>query len=35
VLTYTAQSVPEPSAYALSICAIVLLWVLGRRRSLV
>ncbi len=28
-----SQAVPEPSAYALGICAVVLFWVLKRRRS--
>jgi hypothetical protein len=35
VLTYngTAAAVPEPSAYALGICAALLFWVLKRRKS--
>ena len=31
VLTFQSQAVPEPSAYALGICAVVLFWVLKRR----
>lgn len=34
ILTYnTALATPEPSAYALGLCAVALFWVLKRRRS--
>jgi hypothetical protein len=32
--TLTYEAVPEPSAYALGVCAMLLLWVLKRRSSL-
>jgi hypothetical protein len=32
-LTYGALATPEPSAYALGLCALALFWVLKRRSS--
>ena len=33
ILTYNTAAVPEPSAYALGLCALALFWVLKRRNS--
>jgi hypothetical protein len=33
-VTFNAAAVPEPSAYALGICAFLLFWVLKRRNSI-
>jgi hypothetical protein len=33
--SFNPQAVPEPSAYALGLCAMLLFWVLKRRSSIV